>query len=105
MRSDYTPNGRHKDDPTNPESHWNDWSIDRDGNKLEGYGFNYKKIEKEIEIDNINDDFKNLILKMSVAMLTIEKEQEKINVLSGFCKSLIEVVEKQDKIIRKLRKK
>ena len=77
MRSNYTPNGRHKDDPTNPESYWNDWSIDRGGNKLEEDKFNYREVEIEKEIDSINDDFKNFILKMSIAVLTIEKSKKK----------------------------
>lgn len=60
MRSDYTPNGRHKDDPTNPQSHWNDWSIDREGNKLEERkpkNKNIKEIKSEIreEINIINE--------------------------------------------------
>lgn len=60
MRSDYTSNGMHKDDPTNPQSHWNDWTIDRDGNKLEEHkpkNKSIKEIKYEIkeEINKINE--------------------------------------------------
>lgn len=60
MRSDYTSNGMHKDDPTNPQSHWNDWTIDRDGNKLKEYkskNKSIKEIKYEIkeEINEINE--------------------------------------------------
>lgn len=61
MRSDYTSNGMHKDDPTNPQSHWNDWSIDRDGNKIEVHkpkSKNIKEIKYEIreEINKVNEE-------------------------------------------------
>lgn len=61
MRSDYTSNGMHKDDPTNPQSHWNDWSIDRDGNKLEKHESKRKNIKEiiyeiEKEINKVNED-------------------------------------------------
>lgn len=61
MGSNYTSNGRHKDDPTNPESHWNDWSINRDGNKLRDNktkNKNIKEIECEIEkeINRVNEE-------------------------------------------------
>ncbi|MGL4451416.1 MAG: hypothetical protein ACRCTZ_09520 [Sarcina sp.] len=104
MRSDYTSNGMHKDDPTNPQSHWNDWTIDRDGNKMEEYKHKHKEIEVDKEIESINDDFINLTLRINVAMLTTETEQEKTKALIGFCESLIGIVEKQDKLIKKLRK-
>ena len=61
MRSDYTSNRMHKDDPTNPQSHWNDWSIDREGNKLKenkSKNKNIKEIECEIEkeINKVNEE-------------------------------------------------
>lgn len=61
MRSDYTSNGMHKDDPTNPQSHWNDWSIDRDGNKLEETRKKRKDVKEiineiEKEINKINEE-------------------------------------------------
>lgn len=100
MRSDYTQNGRHKDDPTNPQSHWNDWTIDRDGNKLNDDEL--RKVDVSKEIEDINNDFKKLALRVNVAMLTVDTEQEKSKLLSGLLKNLIEIVEKQDKVIQKL---
>lgn len=76
MRSDYTPNGMHKDDPTNPQSHWNDWTIDRDGNKLEEFKKKHPNIEKikyeiEKEINNINEELIKCYKEVSQGKLDV----------------------------------
>lgn len=98
MRSDYTSNGMHKDDPTNPESYWNDWSIDRDGNTLKEYKPKNKKLEKDIR--DINDDIKILSIKMNIALLNKSSEKE----LNKICEDLLNIVVKQNKLIEELTK-
>ena len=74
MRSDYTSNGMHKDDPTNPQSHWNDWTIDRDGNKLERpKNKNIEDIKQEIEkeINKVNEELIKCYKEISQGRLDV----------------------------------
>ena len=76
MRSDYTSNGMHKDDPTNPQSHWNDWSIDRDGNKLKESKIKNKDIEEikyeiEKEINKVNEELIKCYKEISQGRLDV----------------------------------
>lgn len=76
MRSDYTSNGMHKDDPTNPQSYWNDWSIDRDGNKLEETRKKRKDVKEiineiEKEINRINEELVRCYKEISQGRLDI----------------------------------
>lgn len=89
MRSDYTSNGMHKDDPTNPQSHWNDWSIDRDGNKLETpKNKKIKEVKQDIEkeINGINEELIKCYKDMSDGSVDIYNSR--IKTLEGIKEGL-----------------
>lgn len=91
MRSDYTSNGMHKDDPTNPQSHWNDWSIDRDGNKLKESKIKNKDIEEikyeiEKEINKVNEELLKCFKGISEGY--VDTYSSKVKTLEGTKKGL-----------------